>query len=127
VKRKAALIVLVAAIVTLLSSSVAVAGTGGRMTKVYNDWSGYGYYMASGKSGVIHEWFFCDSNWQNCPGRWVYFEMAKHPNPPICDAGGIGPSQINLWNVGDGSDILHPGWYWICSYDYGGEIFRASE
>lgn len=123
-KRKALLIALAVAAATLLSATVAVAGRGGNMTKVLNSWSGHGYYMASGKSGVIHEWYYCDSDWHNCPGRWVYYEIEKHPEPPTCDPGGY-EGYIDLWDVGDGSDILHPGEYWICMYPFGSEVFRA--
>ena len=105
-------ILFIVVVALLLVTAVVWAHPG---TQVLNSWSGYAWYNAAGKSGVVHERYACNSNWENCIGHWVYYKMEKHPNQPVCDSG-FPASYINLWDVGDGSDILPPVDYWFCSY-----------
>jgi hypothetical protein len=106
-------IVLVMALCLLLLSTHIVSADPG--TKVHNLLSGYGWYKAAGNSGVIQEHYKCNENWENCLGRYIWYQKEKHPEPPTCDEG----YHLEEWvlpDIGDGSDILTPGPYWGCAY-----------
>ena len=70
---------------------------------------------------MVHERFACNEDWDTCQGNWTWFPATKWPDvPDSCD--GIGPFFFGpLGDVGDGSDILVPGEYYICIKDM---IFR---
>lgn len=92
---------------------------GGPGEPVMNGYSGYAWYQGTG-AGIVQERYWCDENWENCPGHWTWYPDTKFPYGPD-DCGG--PVLYGeLWDVGDGSDILHPGWWWVCVHD--GDVFR---
>lgn len=107
---------LLGVLVFLLIFTTAVSAGG--MTKVENYFSLRAWYGATG-SGIVHERWNCDANWENCSGNWTWFPMEKFTEPPECE--GNGPYQGYVPDVGDGSNILKPGWHWYCIKS---EIFR---
>jgi hypothetical protein len=119
-KRMFIMLLVIAAVLAVVGSISTVASAGG-MTKVENWWSGRAWYGATG-SGIVHERYHCDENWNNC-NNWTWFPVTKFQEPPECE--GVGPYYWGyVPDVGDGSDILKPGEYWICIKDLDGEIFR---
>ena len=104
----------------MLSASAAIAGgPNGPGERVLNNWSGYAWYQGTG-SGMIHERWACDTNFENCSGHWKYYPEEKWADgPDYCerelDYGYLG-------DVGDGSDILPPGFYYVCVME--GPTFR---
>ena len=95
-------------------------GPNGPGEPIYNEFSGCAWYGGTG-SGIVHERWGCDDNWENCLGNWTWFPTTKWPSgPDECD--GAGPFYAGpLGDVGEGSDILVPGEYYYCVK---GEIFR---
>jgi hypothetical protein len=111
---------LLIAVVFAFAPLLAVAGPNGPGEQVQNFFSGCAWYGGTG-SGIVHERYACDGNWENCQGNWTWFPASKWPDgPDECD--GAGPFYWGpLGDVGDGSDILEPGEYWYCIKS---EIFR---
>ena len=118
------LIKLIVALCFVLSTTAAMArGPNGPGSPVLNDFSGHAWYQGTG-SGLVHERYFCDSNWENCEGRWNWFPEEKWPaGPDECDGFEIIFGCID--DVGDGSDILLPGCYYVCVDD--GNVFRQKD
>ena len=93
---------------------IAIAGgPNGPGEQFYNNFSGCVWYGGTG-SGMVHERFACNADWDSCQGNWTWFPVTKWPDgPDSCD--GDGPFYFGpLGDVGDGSDILVPGEYYIC-------------
>jgi hypothetical protein len=114
------LIKLIVALCFMLSATAAMAGgPNGPGDPVLNEFSGHAWYQGTG-SGMVHERYFCDLNWENCIGHWKWYPAEKWPvGPSDCDT----PlDEGELLDVGDGSHILKPGYYFVCAID--GEIFR---
>jgi hypothetical protein len=107
-------------IIFALAPFSAMALPGGPGDPVQNSFSGCAWYGGTG-SGIVHERWGCDDNWENCQGSWTWFPASKWPDgPDECD--GAGPFYWGpLGDVGEGSDILVPGFYYVCAK---GEIFR---
>lgn len=103
----------------MLSATVAIAANGPG-TAVYNSLSGCAWYLGTG-SGIVHERWACNADYDTCQGNWTWYPADKWPNgPDSCD--GDGPFYVGpLGDVGDGSDILVPGEYWACAKS---KVFR---
>ena len=114
------LIKLFVAFCFMLSASAAVAGgPNGPGDMVVNGWSGYAWYLGTG-SGMVHERWACDAYFENCPYHWKYYPVEKWPDGPYdCDTGLLNGF---VGDVGDGSDILPPGEYYVCVME--GPTFR---
>ena len=111
IKMKKFLIGLVLAIAPL----GAMALPGGPGEPVFNFFSGFAWYQGTG-AGLVHERWSCDGNWENCDGNWVWYPTTKWPDgPDYCDEDAAGPLYAGfIGDVGDGSDILLPGEYYVC-------------
>jgi hypothetical protein len=88
-------------------------GPNGPGMMVVNGFSGFAWYQGTG-SGMVHERWGCDTNFENCGGNWQWFPTYKWPEgPDECDGDGpFGPALLG--DVGEGSDILEPDEYYYC-------------